>query len=427
MAQALVAGFRRVTVIERDRLPVGPGNRRGVPQDRHLHLLLPAGIEALEQLFEGLVEQLADAGAVVAETDRIRMCLNGHQLVPARSGQRALFASRPFVEAHVRRRVRDEPRITVREHAAVAGLVLSHDRRRVEGVQLAVAEGGVAEALSADLVVDCSGRRTPLPGWLDELGYRAAEVEELDVQVQYATRRYELPEGVLDGDHHVLIGPTRDGPRGGAMTNVEDGSWLVTLFAMGGERAPTDVRSFTSFAARLPSNDIHAAITSGRALDEPAPYRFPANRRHHYERLDELPAGLLAAGDSVCSFNPIYGQGMSIAAIEARALQARLLDGSCPSVRTWFRQVARTVDTAWQLAVGADLAVAAIPGRRPLSVRMFNRYLHRLQAAAVVEPALTARLIRVVGLVDPPARLLHPSAVWSVLRRIRSAGGPGRV
>jgi 2-polyprenyl-6-methoxyphenol hydroxylase-like FAD-dependent oxidoreductase len=427
VAQALTAGFRRVTIVEGDRLPTGPGPRRGVPQDRHLHLLLPAGINALEQLFEGLIEQLRADGAVTAETDRIRMCLNGHRLAPARSGQPALFASRPFLEAHVRRRVRDKSHITVRERARVTGLAPSDDRRRVEGVEIAAADGSAREVLSAELVVDCSGRRSRLPGWLAEHGYRAPETTELDVEVQYATRRYRLPDGVLDGDRHVLIGPTPNDPRGGAMTNVEDGSWVVTLFAMAGEQAPTDDRSFERFAAQLPIGDIHDAIAAGSALDQPTPYRFPANRRHHYERLDELPAGLLAAGDSVCSFNPIYGQGMSVAALEARVLQTQLQGGGRLSARSWFRQIAKVIDTAWQLAVGADLAVEAIQGPRPIPVRMLNRYLFRLQAAAVDDPRLTARLIRVVGLVDPPTRLLYPTTILAVLRDVLPARPQGRI
>lgn len=427
VAQALTAGFRWVTIVERDRLPTGPAHRRGVPQDRHLHLLLPAGINALEQLFEGLIEQLRADGAVTAETDRIRMCLNGRRLASARSGQPALFASRPFIEAHVRRRVRAEPHITVYEGARVAGLSLDDDRGRVAGVEIAAADGGAPEVLPAELVVDCSGRRSPLPGWLAEHGYRAPEITELDVEVHYATRCYELPDGVLDGDRHILVGPTPHGPRGGAMTNVEDGNWIVTLFAMAGERAPTDDRSFERFAAQLPIGDIQDAIAAGRALDEPAPYRFAANRRHHYERLDELPAGLLAAGDSVCSFNPIYGQGMSVAALEARALQEQLRHGTWPSARTWFRQIARVIDTAWQLAVGADLAVEAIEGHRPFPVRVLNRYLSRLEAAAVDDPRLTARLIRVIGLVDPPTRLLYPTALWAVLRGVLTSRRDGLI
>ncbi len=422
VAKALTAGFERVTIVDRDRLPVGTDHRPGVPQDRHLHLLLPSGVEALETLFPGLLEELCAGGATAGDTDRIRMCLNGHRLAPAHTGHRVVFASRPFVEAHVRRRVCEERRISVRDNVRIVGLAVSDDRGRVEGVELAASNGGDPEVLPAEVVVDCTGRRSPVPSWLAELRHRPPEVEELDVQVRYATRRYELPDGVLDGDHHVLVGPTPAGPRGGAMTYVEDGTWLVTLFAMAGDRAPADGASFERFAEELPIPDIHEAIGAGRAIDDPAPYRFPANRRLRYERLDDLPGGLLVAGDAVCSFNPIYGQGMSVAAMEAQLLQARLRAGTCPSARAWFRDVATVIDTAWQLAIGSDLAVEAVEGRRPLSTRILNRYLARLQAAATDDPRLTSRLTRVVGLVDPPSRLLWPTTVASVVRGAPRSG-----
>jgi 2-polyprenyl-6-methoxyphenol hydroxylase-like FAD-dependent oxidoreductase len=416
IAQALTAGFDRVTVVDRDRLPTGTTPRRGVPQDRHLHLLLPAGIDALEALFPGLVDQLGAQGAKTGDADRIRICLNGHRLAPARIGEQAVFCSRPFLESHVRRRVREQPSITVREGVRICGLVVGCDGGRVEGVELATPDGADREVLRAEVVVDCSGRRSPVPGWLADLGHRTAEVDELDVQVLYATRRYELPTGVLDGDHHVLVGPTPDGPRGAAMTHAEDGNWIVTLFAMAGEQAPKDGDDFERFTAALPIRDVYEAIRAGRAIDEPAPYRFPSNRRRRYERLEGLPAGFLAAGDAVCSFNPIYGQGMTVAAMEALILEERLRTGVLPSARTWFGDIAQVIDLAWQLAIGSDLAVKAVGSRRPLTLRMFNRYLAWLQAAAVDDPRLTQRLVRVVGMIDPPTQLLRPTTFAPLLR-----------
>jgi hypothetical protein len=265
------------------------------------------------------------------------------------------------------------------------------------------------------VVVDCSGRRSPVPGWLGELNHETAEVDELDVQVRYATSRYELSAGILDGDHHVLVGPTSDAPRGAAMTHVEDDSWIVTLFAMAGERPPTDIADVDRFVAELPIGDVRDALRAGRAIEGPSPYRFPANRRRRYERLKDPPAGFLAAGDAVCSFNPIYGQGMTVAAIEARMLQERLRSGALPSARRWFGDIAEVIDVAWQLAIGSDLAVEAVGGRRPLAVRMRNRYLARLQAAAVRDPRLTERLVRVVGMIDPPSHLVQPTTIAAVL------------
>jgi 2-polyprenyl-6-methoxyphenol hydroxylase-like FAD-dependent oxidoreductase len=416
VAQALTAGFDRVTVLDRDRLPTGSGTRRGVPQSRHLHLLLPAGIDALQELFPGLEDQLCADGAKTGDADRIRMCLNGHRLAPARTGHRTVFCSRPFLESHVRQRVREDPRIWLRDGVRISGLAIAHDSGRVEGVTIAPPDDGDREVLHAEVVVDCSGRRSPVPGWLADLGYPTAEVDELGVQVRYATRRYELPDGALDGDRHVLIGPTPDGPRGAAMTHVEDDRWIVTLFALAGEPPPADGDDFEPFAARLPIPDVHEAIRAGRAIDDPAPYRFPTNRRRRYERLRDLPPGLLAAGDAVCSFNPIYGQGMTVAAMEARILQERLRSGGLPSARRWFGDITEVIDVAWQLAIGSDLAVDAVEGRRPLPVRVLNRYIARLHAAAVHDPHLTERLVRIIGMIDPPSHLLRPTTVASVLR-----------
>ncbi|QBI20064.1 FAD-dependent oxidoreductase [Egibacter rhizosphaerae] len=416
IAKALAERFGRVTVLDRDRIPPDVAHRKGVPQDRHLHLLLPSGAAALESLFPALGDELVDDGAATGETDRIRMCLNGHRLAPARTGHRALFASRPFVEAHVRRRVREVPTVTLREGCRVVDLALDDASARVVGVHIGTPGGDDPELLRAELVVDCSGRRSPVPDWLAAHGYAEPEVGELPIELRYVTRRFRLPEGALDGDQHVLVGPMADGPRGAAMTHVEDGSWILTLFTMAGERVPTDVAGFEQFARDLPIGDIGEAIREGEALDEAANYRFPANRRRYYERLDAFPAGLLVAGDAVCSFNPIYGQGMSVASIEATSLRRLLRSGDVPTPRTWFTAIAPVVDTAWDQAIGADLAVRAVEGRRGVPARAINRYLASLHAAAAHEPELAARFVRVAGLVDPPSRLLHPTTVARVLR-----------
>jgi hypothetical protein len=142
IAQALTAGFDRVTVVDRDRLPTGSDARRGVPQDRHLHLLLPAGIDALEALFPGLEDQLCADGARTGDTDRIRMCLNGHRLATCPHGPPAVFCSRPFLESHVRRRVREDPADRVRDGTRISGLAVANDGGRVEGVELASPTGG---------------------------------------------------------------------------------------------------------------------------------------------------------------------------------------------------------------------------------------------------------------------------------------------
>lgn len=291
-ATALTAAFERVTVLDRDRLPERAEHRGGVPQGRHVHVLLGAGAEALEDLFPGLLTDLVAAGAPTGDTDRFRMWVNGHRLARGRTGRHNVTASRPFVEAHVRDRVRRDPAVTIADGCDVRGVDASPDGRCVLGVRVgAPAETG-EQTLPVDLVVDCSGRRSPPPAWLAELGFPQPAVDELRIDPRYATCRYHVSSPV-DDDLLVMVGPTPDRPRGGAMMKIEDGSWLVTLAGLGGEQPPLEPEGFEGFAATLASDDIHEAVAGGQALDAPAAFRFPASVRPRYERLADFPAGLL--------------------------------------------------------------------------------------------------------------------------------------
>ncbi len=323
--------------------------------------------------------------------------------------------------------------VEVRDGVRAYGLTTTPDGRRVTGVRVRDRSGervrdrsgervrdrsgdGREQTVAADLVVDCAGRRSPTPAWPAELGFAAPAEERLAVDVGYATRHYRLPDGALDGDGLVTIGPTPDGPRGGVVLGIEHDRWVATLFGLCGARPSLDPATFEAFAAELPFPDLHEALMVGKALDEPAGFRFPANVRRRYERLDHLPAGLLVAGDAVCSFNPIYGQGMTIGALEAVTLRDLLRDGGVPSARRWFDAIGRIVDTAWELAIGADLAIGCVEGGRPLTDRLRQAYVRRIQAAARHEPALAEQFLRVSGHLDPPSRLARPAVLARVLR-----------
>jgi hypothetical protein len=191
---------------------------------------------------------------------------------------------------------------------------------------------------------------------------------------------------------------------------------MVTLVGILGDHPPTDPDGFLGFARSLQSPDIHETIRDAEPLDDPVAFRFPASVRHRYERLRRLPDGLLVVGDAVCSFNPIYGQGMSVAALEALALRRHLQRGAAPQPRRFFRDLARVVDVPWDIAVGGDLVFPAVQGRRTLKVRLVNAYLARLHAAAAHDASLAGAFLRVAGLITRPESLLRPSVVLRVLR-----------
>jgi 2-polyprenyl-6-methoxyphenol hydroxylase-like FAD-dependent oxidoreductase len=405
-------------VVDRDELPEAAMHRRGVPHGRHLHALAARGQQALEELFCGLTAELvADgvpAGDMLADT---RLFFSGHRLRQAPTGLGLLCASRPVLEGRVRARVRALPNVRFIDRCDVVGLATTPDRRRVTGARLLRrADGSAEEVLGADLVVDATGRGARTPAWLEALGYPRPPVAQVRVGLGYATRIYRLPPDALGGDLAVLQAATPRHPRAGALQVLEGDRWMVTLAGILGDHPPTDPVGFLDFARSLRFPDIYQAVRDAEPLDDPVAFRFPASVRHRYEKLDRFPDGLLVMGDAVASFNPIYGQGMSVAALEALALRRHLEHGTAPRPRRWFRELARVVDVPWDIAAGGDLVFPGVQGRRTAKVRLVSAYLARLHAAAAHDADLAGAFLRVAGLVAPPGSLLRPGVAARVLR-----------
>ena len=417
-AKVLSDSYGQVTVIDRDELPEASTHRRGVPHGRHIHGLLARGQQALEELFPGLTGELVahgvPAGDMQADT---RLFFSGHRLRQAPAGLVVLCASRPVLEGRVRARVRALPNVRLVDRCDVVGLATTPDRRRVTGARLLRrADGSAEEALGADLVVDATGRGARTPAWLEALGYPRPEREQVRVGLGYASRIYRLPPDALGGDLAVLHAATPPHPRAGALQVLEGDRWMVTLAGILGDHPPTDPVGFLDFARSLRFPDIYQAVRDAEPLDDPVAFRFPASVRHRYEKLDRFPGGLLVMGDAVASFNPIYGQGMSVAALEALALRRHLEHGTAPRPRNWFRELARVVDVPWDIAAGGDLVFPGVQGRRTAKVRLVNAYLARLHAAAAHDADLAGAFLRVAGLVAPPGSLLRPGVAARVLR-----------
>jgi 2-polyprenyl-6-methoxyphenol hydroxylase-like FAD-dependent oxidoreductase len=417
-AQVLADACGQVMVIDRDQLPETSRHRRGVPHGRHLHALAARGQQVLEELFPGLTAELvahgAPAGSLLANA---RLYLSGHRLRQADTGLVLLCASRPFLEAHVRARVRALPNVTLLDRCDVVGLTATPDGRRVTGARvLRRADGSAEELVGADLVVDASGRGSRAPVWLEALGYARPAKDQVRIGLGYATRTYRLPPDALQGDLAVLQAATPQHPRTGALQRLEGDRWMLTLAGILGDHPPTDPDGFLAFAQSLRFPDIYEAVRNAEPLDDPVPFRFPASVRHHYERLNRFPDGLLVLGDAVASFNPIYGQGMSVAAVEALALRRHLERGTEPQPRRWFRNLAQVVDVPWDMSAGGDLVFPGVPGRRTLKVRLVSAYLTRLHAAAAHDASLASAFIRVAGLVAPPQTLLRRQVAVRVLR-----------
>jgi 2-polyprenyl-6-methoxyphenol hydroxylase-like FAD-dependent oxidoreductase len=417
-ARVLADTYGQVTVIDRDQLPETSMHRRGVPHGRHLHALAARGQQALEELFPGLTAELVAHGAPIGDLlANGRLYFSGHRLRQAHTGLVLLCASRPFLESHVRARVRALRNVAFLDRCDIGGLAATPDGRRVTGLRvLRPADGSAEELLGADLVVDASGRGSRTPVWLDALGYPRPAREQVRIGLGYTTRTYRLPPDALAGNLAILDAATPQHPRTGALLTLEGDRWMVTLAGILGDHPPTDPAGFLDFARSLRFPDIYETIRDAEPLDDPVPFRFPASVRHRYERLPRFPNGFLVLGDAVCSFNPIYGQGMSVAALEALTLRRHLQQGIEPQPHRFFQDVARVVDVPWDMSAGGDLVFPGVPGRRTLKLRLINTYLARLHAAAAHDADLASAFVRVVGLVAPPQTLLRPTIALRVLR-----------
>jgi 2-polyprenyl-6-methoxyphenol hydroxylase-like FAD-dependent oxidoreductase len=415
-ARVLAKHFERVTLLERDVLGTAVENRRGVPQGRHTHGLLAGGREALETLFPGFSGDLVKRGAVPGDiVGDTRWFLEGGCHRRFESGLDGLLMSRPFVESYVRERVRQLARVDLRDNCQVNGLLSSEDGGRVTGVRIGT------DMLDADLVVDTTGRGGSTAKWLEELGYARPVEERVEIALAYTTRCFRRRPQDLGGDAAVIIPPTPMGKVGGVMIAQEDSRWTVTLTSHFVAAAPSELDGFIEFTRQLPADYIYEVVKTAEPLGEPAVARFPASVRRRYERLAHFPEGYVVMGDAICSFNPIYGQGMTVAALEARELDGVLARGRSQLARRFFQAAAKVVDIPWSIAAGNDLRMPEATGQRSVAVRIINAYMAQLHKAAHGDRQATLAFHQVGSLLKPPTAVFHPSIVrrvlWSAVRR----------
>jgi 2-polyprenyl-6-methoxyphenol hydroxylase-like FAD-dependent oxidoreductase len=413
-ARVLADHYAEVTIIERDALPDSAEPRKGVPQGRHAHALLVRGHQILEELLPGLTDDLVAHGALRGYA---RMFSGDGYHRPIRQGPGALLATRPLIEARVRAHVTALPNVGVVDRRGVRGIVANADRNRVTGVRVQRSgDDPNEEVLPADLVVDASGRGSQAPAWLKALGYQEPEEELVEVGMGYSSRFYRRDPRDLGGDLIVNVAGSPKNMRGCGMAAQEGDRWMVTLGGYFGDYPPTDEAGFLEFVRSLPVPEVYEVIRASTPLSDPVAFKVPANRRRRYENLKSFPEGFLVVGDGICSFTPIYGQGMTVAAMEAVALRDCLKAGTHRLARRFFKQAGKAIDVAWTITVVNDARLSGKPGARGPVERCLDRYMDRLHIAARHDTEVAAAFLRVANLLDAPAALLHPRIALRVLR-----------
>jgi 2-polyprenyl-6-methoxyphenol hydroxylase-like FAD-dependent oxidoreductase len=395
-ARVLSDHFAQVTIVERDRLTGDAEPRKGVPQGRHVHALLARGAVIMGEYFPDLFLTLVQDGAILVSMEDLRWNQLGVWMAPVPSPVKTLFQSRPFLEQHVRDQLAARDNVHIRDACEISQLCAHNNR--VTGIVLRYRSGEQREeALSADLIVDASGRGSRAPQWLNSLGYGNVQETSVKIDVGYATRIYRCPAQLPAGWKVLVIyGRPPADKRGGFILPIEGGYWMVTLQGALRDYPPDDEAGFLEFARSLAQPDLYEAIKDAEPVTPISVHKFPANRWRHYERMKRLPEGFIIMGDAACSFNPVYSQGMSVAAIEAQTFDRCLRE---------------------QEMFAGNHGAVGFTQKRSLSILLLNWYMRRVIELTASEPRMTATLLRVRNLLKPLSTLFQPRIILAVLRQ----------
>lgn len=427
-ARILTEFFEQVTIIERDLYPEGVEPRKGTPQSRQPHAILKRGQLNFEELFPGFTDELMAHGAINFNMgNEVRWHMMGQWRPQYKSEMECLGCSRPLIETTIRRRMFAHPQVRFIQEAEVIGLETSADNKQVAGVRVRLrGENNRETSFQADLVVDTSGRSSNAPEWLTALGYAAPEETIIDGKAGYATRIFKRPTSHVESGLRTLylqpLAPNHK--RGAIMLPIEGGELCyLTLIGFGGDYPPTDEAGFLEYARSLPTPEIYDFINESEPVTPIIGYRNLNNRLRHYDKLETYLEGFLALGDSAFAFNPVYGQGMSIASVTAIELRACLTEHLAQRsdliglAENFQKRLPALLAIPWQMSTGEDLNWFPAENPAPLDpeVRMMGQYMEKVMIATMSNPNVTDAFYKVMNLMESPNIFFRPDIVLQVM------------
>ncbi|OHU23520.1 epoxide hydrolase [Mycobacteroides chelonae] len=424
-ARVLSESYETVTVVERDDLKTAAA-RSGVPQGRHIHMFMSSGTQGLERLFPGIRDELQTNGATVCDEgdlSRITMLIGSREIFP-RSGKfrdpetlRLYLATRPFLEMHVRQRVQRLDNVKFLDgHDVIEPMTEGH---RVTGVRVARRSTGLVTTLISDLVIDATGRTPRTQTFLDRLGYPRPATVRVESPVTYASQLLHVSDDT-DMDKLTFFNPAPGRPYGGAIARCENGTVMLTLGKFNLDEPPSTFDEMISFAAQFVPERLLDTIRSAVPIGDVHVFRYREALWRRYDQMEQFPEGLLVIGDAICSQDPIKGQGMTMALLEAVALRDCLFEGDAQLARRYFRTVGRHINTVWQHNKLSAPLFTAMPADIPLTQRVLWKltawWSDRVMIAARNDIQITETILRVNNMHDSPLLMRRPAFLVRVLR-----------
>ncbi|MBD8555177.1 FAD-dependent monooxygenase [Rhizobium sp. CFBP 8762] len=417
VAKTLASRFEEVVILDRDRLPEGPTPRSTVPQEHHVHLLLQRGREIMESFYPGFLTNIEEGGAEIVDLSHgVMWHLAGRWKHRWPTGFTAHYCSRTLIEHTLRKRAAELPNVSIRQNTTVSEIVHDDESKRVTGVSL-IGSDGVTEELSADLVIDASGRGTRSPAWVKELGYGVVKEEQVISRLGYVSRIYK--RGASDARNWTVLLCTPKLPdqrKMAVISPIEGDRFMVTTGGWLGAFPELNEESFLEHLKSLSVPDLHDAVRKLEPISEFKRFRLPGSLRRHYEKMSNWPGNYLVVGDALCSINPIYSQGMSVSAMQIETLEACIDSYLADKIeaKTLFERLFAVTERSWQQAKDGDERLPELGIRPKWSGKLLNIYFDALIAASAHSRTITIALLKSNNLVAGEHTVFHPRVLISV-------------
>lgn len=406
-AGVLARYFAEVTVLDKDTLPTSPEPRMDVPQGAHAHVLLLQGRRNIEKIFPGFLSDAVDGGAIIS-----RLGLEIHSRdwlgwLPKRDvGSPCAFMTRPMMEGTVRSHLKRNDRVTLRDGVTVTGW---REVDQAIAVSIAV-DGGPDETLTADFVVDATGRAGTALAMLEASGYGPVEETVIGTGESYSSTLFEIPPGRNDASHSFVIWGAPPASQSGFLFAVEGNRWICSLNGRFDEAPPKDPAGFMEFARKLSDPCIYERISLAKQLGPIRMFKPAYSKWRRYDKLTNFPGRLVPLGDAIAMVNPIYGQGMTLASTHAiclwQALADRVKSGGLDDIATEYLAATSTfTEQVWSGLEVVEFAFPKTTGERPADIEQRQAFVQGVRRLAVEDAEVHGLITRVNQLVEPASVL----------------------
>ena len=409
-AAALSDVVGKVTIIEKDALPKTPEVRKGVPQGAHVHTLLGYAVKAMDKLIPGLMTDVYAAGAVKIRRNHDIWFHDAVGPTPIRDvGILTPSVTRPLLEHVTRQKVLALPNVHLRDATQMLDLEVD-ERSDIVGVRAET--DGTSELILTDLVVECSGRGSKLTAWLSANGYGEVPAQRIKILMGYTSGFFRLPDDIATSSKACLMLAVPPGNRAAYLTPVDGNLWLATMYGRGRDTAPRDVDGFITWAKDLPHPVVHEILSQAELVSDLKTYKIPFGVWNRYDQMPRFPNGLLPMGEALASFNPMYGQGMSLAAGQALSLRDAISNGLDGNLAMRYFEGCNTLNgVGWSVMETRDFAYDCTSGERPPDLEDRWRAAKAIRRLAEVDPEVHALSVRVTHLLESPSVLTDPDIV----------------